>query len=93
MRRAASRIISPFAIQSRAELDRDPEEVNHFMTESRELPSVVDEAQRAAAAGDYASAERLLREAAQLQETQFGPLHPDLANTLNNLGVRLRDHG
>jgi hypothetical protein len=57
------------------------------MPETRELPSVLDEAQRAAAAGDYASAERLLREAAQLQETNLGPVHADLANTLNNLGV------
>ena len=44
-------------------------------------------AEQAAAAGDYASAERLLREAADLQEASLGPLHPDLANTLNNLGV------
>jgi hypothetical protein len=36
---------------------------------------------------DYASAEDLLREAAGLQEQTLGPNHPDLANTLNNLGV------
>jgi len=51
------------------------------------LQSVVDAAAEAAAAGDYVSAERLLREAAHLQETTLGLLHPDLANTLNNLGV------
>jgi len=37
--------------------------------------------------GDYVTAELNLREAAALQETQFGPVHPDLANTLNNLAV------
>jgi Tetratricopeptide repeat/Protein of unknown function (DUF2914) len=57
------------------------------MPETREPRSVVDAAERAAAAGDYASAEHLLREAALLQEASLGPLHPDLANTLNNLGV------
>ena len=35
----------------------------------------------------HASAEDLLREAAALQEQTLGPDHPDLANTLNNLGV------
>jgi len=57
------------------------------MPDTREPRSVVDEAEQAAAAGDYATAERLLREAASLQEASLGPLHPDLANTLNNLGV------
>jgi hypothetical protein len=57
------------------------------MPETSELRSVVDAAEQAAAAGDYASAEQLLREAADLQEVSLGPLHPDLANTLNNLGI------
>jgi hypothetical protein len=57
------------------------------MPETRAAQSVVDAAEQAAAAGDYASAERLLREAVLLQETSLGPLHPDVANTLNNLGV------
>jgi DUF2914 family protein/tetratricopeptide repeat protein len=57
------------------------------MPETRDPQSVVDAAEQAAAAGDYASAEQLLREAALLQEASLGPLHPDLANTLNNLGV------
>lgn len=57
------------------------------MTETRELRSVVDAAEQAAAAGNHAAAEQLLREAALLQETSLGPHHPDLANTLNNLGV------
>jgi len=57
------------------------------MPEARELRSVIEAAEQAASAGDYVAAELNLREAAALQETQLGPLHPDLANTLNNLGV------
>jgi hypothetical protein len=57
------------------------------MPETRDPQSVIDAAEQAAAAGDYASAEQLLREAALLQEASLGPLHPDLANSLNNLGV------
>ncbi len=57
------------------------------MPNSCEPRSVIDAAEQAAAAGDYASAEELLRDAARLQETDFGPLNPDLANTLNNLGI------
>ena len=57
------------------------------MPESGEFRSALDAAEQAAAAGDYASAEELLRNAALLQEASLGPLHPDLANTLNNLGV------
>jgi hypothetical protein len=45
------------------------------------------EAERAASTGDLVSAEELLRDAAQLQQTELGPFHPDLANTLNNLAV------
>jgi hypothetical protein len=57
------------------------------MSEPREIQSVVDAAEQAAAAGDYASAEQHLRKAAALQEASLGPVHPDLANTLNNLGI------
>src|SRR5262247_2520104 len=57
------------------------------MPESYESSAVVNRAEQAAAAGDYASAERFLREAVRLREEELGPLHPDLANTLNNLGV------
>ena len=57
------------------------------MPDTRDPRSVIDAAEQAAAAGDHASAERLLREAATIQEAALGPLHPDLANTLNNLGV------
>jgi Tetratricopeptide repeat/Protein of unknown function (DUF2914) len=57
------------------------------MPEPRGARSIIENAEQAAAAGDYASAEDLLREAAGLQEQTLGPNHPDLANTLNNLGV------
>jgi hypothetical protein len=57
------------------------------MPDTRDPRAVVEAAEQAAAAGDYASAEQLLREAASLQEAALGPLHPDLANTLNNLAV------
>jgi hypothetical protein len=57
------------------------------MDNSRDLPTLFAEAEQAAVAGDYVAAERLLREAADQQEASLGPFHPDLANTLNNLGV------
>ena len=57
------------------------------MPEPREARSIIENAEQAAAAGNYSSAEKLLREAAALQEQTLGPHHPDLANTLNNLGV------
>jgi hypothetical protein len=57
------------------------------MPEQRGPRSIIENAEQAAAAGDYASAEDLLRVAAGLQEQTLGPNHPDLANTLNNLGV------
>ena len=57
------------------------------MTDAPDLRSIVDAAAQAGSAGDYVSAEPLLREVARLQEASLGPLHPDFANTLNNLGV------
>ncbi len=57
------------------------------MPEPLEPRSIIEAAEQAAAAGNHASAEELLREAARVQEASLGPLHPDLANTLNNLGV------
>ena len=57
------------------------------MPEPREARSIIEDAEQAAAAGNYASAEDLLRQAATLQEETLGPQHPDLANTFNNLGV------
>jgi len=55
--------------------------------EPLEPQHIIDAAERAATGGDYASAEKFLREAARAQERRLGPLSPDLANTLNNLGV------
>jgi hypothetical protein len=57
------------------------------MPEPHEVRSIIESAEQAAATGNYSSAEKLLREAAALQEQTLGPHHPDLANTLNNLGV------
>jgi hypothetical protein len=57
------------------------------MTEQQETRFLLEQAERAATAGDLASADELLRGAARIQEEQLGPLHPDLANTINNLAV------
>src|SRR6266850_3711077 len=57
------------------------------MREARELRSVIEAAEQAASVGDYVAAELNLREVAARQESLLGPLHPDLANTLNNLAV------
>jgi hypothetical protein len=56
-------------------------------TEPHEARSIIENAEQAATAGNYAAAEDLLREAAALQEQTLGPQHPDLANTFNNLGI------
>jgi hypothetical protein len=57
------------------------------MTDVLDPAPLVEAAQQAAAAGDYSEAERLLREAAAIQEVSLGSLHPDLASTLNNLAL------
>jgi hypothetical protein len=57
------------------------------MAQTRDIQSAVEAAEQAAADGDYESAEQFLRDAARLQESHLGPLHPDLANTLNNLAI------
>ena len=46
--------------------------------------SMIEGAQKAVGDGDYAEAERLLHQAATIQEATLGS-HPDLATTLNNL--------
>ena len=48
---------------------------------------MLEVAEHAATGGDFASADELLRGAARIQEAELGPLHPDLANTLNNLAI------
>jgi Protein of unknown function (DUF2914)/Tetratricopeptide repeat len=57
------------------------------MTEPYDARHMLDRAEQAATAGDLASAAELLRGAARIQEEQLGPLHPDLASTLNNLAI------
>ena len=57
------------------------------MSELRDAGRMLEAAEQAAVAGDLASADELLRGAARIQEAELGPLHPDLANTLNNLAI------
>ncbi|HZM58239.1 MAG TPA: DUF2914 domain-containing protein [Vicinamibacterales bacterium] len=57
------------------------------MREPDDAQSIIEAAKEAAAANDYASAEALLRKAVLVQETELGPMHPDLASTVNNLGI------
>src|SRR5262249_32367296 len=63
------------------------------MSEPRNVQKMLAEAERAASAADLASAEQLLRDAVRLQEIELGPLHPDLANTLNNLAIITEKEG
>src|SRR5882672_3862620 len=63
------------------------------MSEHQDLRRLLDRAEHAAMAGDFASADELLRNAARVQEEELGPLHPDLANTLNNLAVVVEKTG
>jgi hypothetical protein len=57
------------------------------MVESRDSRFLVESAEAAAAAGELDGAARFLRELAELQHASLGPDHPELAHTLNNLGV------
>jgi hypothetical protein len=57
------------------------------MVERRDNRFLVESAEAAAAAGDLDAAGRLLRELAELQHASSGPDSPELAHTLNNLGV------
>ena len=57
------------------------------MSDRRDARDMLERAEHAATAGDFASADELLRNAARIQEETLGPLHPDLANTLNNLAI------
>jgi hypothetical protein len=57
------------------------------MSELQNVEHMLEEAKRAADAGELASADVLLQEVARIQETELGPLHPALANTVNNLAV------
>src|SRR5262249_5732171 len=57
------------------------------MTQQQDARHMLDRAERAVTAGDLASADELLTGAARIQEEELGPLHPDLANPLNNLAI------
>ena len=57
------------------------------MSEHQDARQLLDRAKHAAMAGDFTSADEFLRGAARIQEDELGPLHPDLANTLNNLAI------
>ncbi len=57
------------------------------MSEPRDARHLLEMAEQAAIDGDFSSADELLRDAARIQEAEMGPLHPDLANTLNNLAI------
>lgn len=57
------------------------------MSELQDAGRMLEAAAQAAAADDLTSADELLRGAARIQEAELGPLHPDLANTLNNLAI------
>lgn len=57
------------------------------MANAADVTAALAAAEQAAGRDDYDAAERHLRDAAALQEAALGPAHPDLANTLNNLGV------
>src|SRR3954451_16871471 len=64
-----------------------PRAAGRGMSESQTIGELLAKAESAAAAGDLTSADELLRAIARIQEDERGPLHPDLANTLNNLAI------
>ena len=57
------------------------------MSELRDVRQMLELAERAAINGDFSSADKLLRDVARIQEAEMGPVHPDLANTLNSLAI------
>ena len=57
------------------------------MTDALDLASMVEAARKAAAAGDFSTAARLMRDVSVIQEATHGSLHPELAKTLNVLGL------
>ena len=57
------------------------------MAELDEVARIISEAEQATSAGDHEAAEQGLRRALKLQEADLGLVHPDVANTLNDLGV------
>ena len=57
------------------------------MSDRRDARDMLERAEHAATAGNFAAADELLRNATRIQEETLGPLHPDLANTFNNLAI------
>lgn len=57
------------------------------MSELQNVQHLLEEAKRAANAGELGSADVLLQEAGRIQEAELGPHHPELANTINNLAI------
>jgi hypothetical protein len=57
------------------------------MSELRDVRQMLELAERAAINSDFSSADELLRDVARIQEAETGPVHPDLANTLNSLAI------
>jgi hypothetical protein len=63
------------------------------MQAEHDLKALNAAASAAAAAGDFAGAVSLLRQALDRQMATLGPDHPDLATTLNNLALMLEQLG
>ena len=63
------------------------------MAQEPNARDLVEQAERAAIAGDLAAADELLRAAARMQEAELGPVHPDLTSTLNNLAIVAEKRG
>lgn len=57
------------------------------MSEPMDIEEMLAAAGQAVSNGDLGTADTLLRDAAQDQEAKLGPLHPDLATTLNNRAI------
>jgi hypothetical protein len=57
------------------------------MSELQNVQPMLEEAKRAASTGDLALADALLQDVSGIQEAELGPLHPELANTINNLAI------
>jgi hypothetical protein len=57
------------------------------VTDAADIQPLMDRAEQAAHRGDFAAAEEALRLAVELQERTLGASSPEVASTLNNLGI------
>ena len=57
------------------------------VTDAADLQPLMDRAEQAAQLGDFAAAEEALRLAVEFQERTLGASSPEVASTLNNLGI------